>query len=106
MRRRSEAANALSAVGDFAVPAVPTLAQYLSDTTSADGRVFRPHAVFRLLMERGPAAKAAVPELIKCLENEQGKYRADAARILGRIGPAAIDAVPALSAAAAGTDVR
>ena len=44
----------------------------------------------------GPAAKDAVPALIKALAEKEGHVRYGVAYALGRIGPAAAEAVPAL----------
>jgi HEAT repeat protein len=47
----------------------------------------------------GPDNQDAVPELIRALEDENALVRAGAARGLGRIGPAARQALPALQSA-------
>jgi len=44
----------------------------------------------------GPAAKDAVPALIKALGDEDWVLRQNAAEALGEIGPAAKDALPKL----------
>jgi HEAT repeat protein len=49
----------------------------------------------------GPAAQAAVPELVRALESEDHARRWRAARTLGRIGPAAEPATAALTKALA-----
>ena len=47
----------------------------------------------------GPAAKEAIPDLVKALKDEDKYVRYLAAFALRRIGPAAKDAIPALSEA-------
>jgi HEAT repeat protein len=49
------------------------------------------------LAEIGPAAKAAVPELIACLASDTRHVVASSAKALGGIGPDAASAVPALT---------
>ena len=49
-----------------------------------------------VLSDIGPDAKAAVPALIKALEDDDESVRTAAARALGNIGPAAKEAVPSL----------
>ncbi len=46
----------------------------------------------------GPAAAAAVPDLIEALGDEHEEVREQAAIALGKIGPAAKGAIPALQA--------
>ena len=53
--------------------------------------------IVRTLGWFGPAAAAAVPELIEALGNEQKGIRREAAITLGKIGPGANAAVPALT---------
>ena len=48
------------------------------------------------LGEMGPAARAAVPQLIRALEHRDYETRAAVAHALGRIGPEARPAIPAL----------
>ena len=50
--------------------------------------------------------KEAIPALIMVLKDEKNGYRAFAARILGSIGPAARDAVPALTQALSGDNLE
>ena len=50
------------------------------------------------LAEIGPAAKAAVPELIACLKSDTRYVVTSSAKALGKIGPDAASAVPALTA--------
>ncbi len=50
------------------------------------------------LAKIGPAAKAAVPELIACLKSDTPYVVSSSAEALGKIGPGAASAVPALTA--------
>ncbi len=50
------------------------------------------------LAEIGPAARAAVPELMACLTNDTRYVVTTSAEALGKIGPAAAAAIPALTA--------
>ncbi|HEY2826081.1 MAG TPA: HEAT repeat domain-containing protein [Pirellulales bacterium] len=56
------------------------------------------------VVQLGPAAKTAVPALIKALNNSDPILQWHAARALSAIGPAAKDAVPALTAALKSSD--
>jgi HEAT repeat protein len=49
-----------------------------------------------VLGELGPAAEAAIPELVKALSDPNGYVRAAAAEALGKLGPAAEAAIPEL----------
>ena len=53
----------------------------------------------------GPAAKDAVPALIKALKDKDFNVRRSAAAAVGKIGPAAKDAVPALIEALKDKDI-
>lgn len=70
--------------------------------TPTDGRVRMMAA--DALSELGPAAKAAVPDLIPCLKDDNRYVVASSAKALGRIGPGAAFAVPALTARLAECD--
>lgn len=72
---------------------IPVLIRALTDE-SAPSWVF--WDVARALGKFGPAAKDAVPALIKTLRASDVRKRLVAARTLGKIGPAAKDAVPSL----------
>ena len=87
---RSHSAEALREVGAADVRAViPALMAAMDD----ENEVVRNHAM-RTLSEYGAEAKAAVPKMVERLwDSGPG---ADVARSLGRIGPGAADAVPAL----------
>ena len=67
-----------------------------------DGR-FRTWAA-DALAELGPAARAAGPDLILCLKDENRYVVTSSAKALGRIGPGAAFAVPALTARLAESD--
>jgi hypothetical protein len=70
---------------------VPLLTRaMLSHETAASQRAVQ------LMIELGPDAAVAVPDLILALGSDDGNVRYMAARILGEIGPAAENAVPPL----------
>lgn len=87
------AARALGRIGGTAVPA-------LAKALPEPDREIREHAALALA-RIGPPAKAAVPALIKVLQDEKADdgVRGAAARALAAIGPDAGEAVPALVAA-------
>jgi HEAT repeat protein len=89
-------AYALVEIGE---PAVPALVQALESKTTA-----REYAVIAL-QEAGPPAKAAVPALIRRLQEDDDPHvRSPSAYALGRIGPAAKAALPALTKALRDSD--
>jgi hypothetical protein len=68
---------------------VPLLTRaLLSHETAASQRAVQ------LLLELGPGAAIAIPDLIQALGDDDGNVRYMAARILGEIGPAAENAIP------------
>jgi HEAT repeat protein len=83
----SIAARALSALTDGGVEVLPAL------TAAVDQREARYWACLAL-GEMGPQAQAAVPALIKALDDDRPEVRLQAAIALGEIGP---DAKPAAS---------
>ena len=88
------AAWSLGNIGDAAEPAVAELGHALEREDTND-------VVTRALARIGPAATAAVPDLVRALRSQNEAYRWRAARTLGRIGPGAEPAVAALVAALA-----
>jgi HEAT repeat protein len=85
---RGPARTALKRIGEDAVAAlVDTLQQKDNDQACV------------VLGSIGPAAKAAVPALVKLLKDPTPRARARAAQTLGLIGRAAKEAVPVLRAA-------
>jgi hypothetical protein len=76
---------------------------WLEDAGSSD-RTTREDA-FEALGEMGPANRDAVPELIQGLQANSSLVQAAAARSLGRIGPDAKAAIPALEEAERDADV-
>lgn len=100
------AANIILLLGRFgpeAVPAVPML----SDILLEDKETLSDYAA-KALAEIGPAAKGAVPSLIKLVKNPNADYyigdgriiaptRRRAIEVLGAIGPEAVAAVPILT---------
>jgi len=100
-RLRWEAARALSWMGRRAARALPALL----DLTAADDAALRKiasEAVRRL----APWSGACVSELVERLGHEKPEVRRLAARLLGRAGPAAEAAIPALRKAAKDGDAR
>jgi HEAT repeat protein len=120
---RQRAAFALGQIGPGAASALPALADVLRNDKQELVRVTAAYAMGRIglqakfvpdLLEAckgvagenaraalrqigpGPDGKAAVPALIKALEDEKWWVRAIAAECLGRVGPEAGAAVPAL----------
>ncbi len=100
MWHRGQAIEALAHFRRFAAEAVPVLAdaldtfqEYDPDWTYGDGdhgRVL--HALSALI----PASAAAVPALLRHLRGADGETATGIIRLLGRIGPAAREALPAL----------
>ncbi len=88
-RVRVAAAGALCAAGDVS----PGVVRRLADALVIDPEVCED---CEWLVFAGPAAEAAVPQLIKALDGDRSTRQA-AARALGAIGPRAAAAVPALS---------
>jgi HEAT repeat protein len=87
---RSAAAESLLLIGPAQsdLPALTRLGKDASATTRC--------AVAKCLGRLGPAAKDAVPVLIKLLDAQEGDVRIAAADALGEIGPAALPAVTKL----------
>ena len=83
------AAWSLGNIGDAAEPAVAALGRALEREDTND-------VVTRALARIGPAASAAVPDLVRELRSEHEANRWHAARTLGRIGAGAAPAVAAL----------
>lgn len=78
------------------------MSAWLEDAGSTD-LTLRTDA-FQALAEMGPANRDAVPELIRGLQANNFLVQAAAARALGRIGPDAKSAIPALEEAARDAD--
>jgi HEAT repeat protein len=124
---RVQAAITLGEIGPQAAEAVPALFEALKDPKvhdasmkalekiGFDSKVAIPELIEALkyddlrayaakaLLEVGPAA---VPELIRALEGDYGPVREYAAYILGKMGPKAREAVPALTEALWDKDKR
>lgn len=79
---RANVAIALGKVGSAAVPAVPILAEALSD----DADWVRSHAA-SALGKIGPSAKSALPELIAAMKDSDQNVRKNSADALGEIDP-------------------
>ena len=86
---RGKAAQVLGSIGPEAAPAVPALSEALHDPDrDVRCRAARPWVTLA-------PRRAAVPSLIEALKDEE-PVRLDAIRALGRIGPDARPALPAL----------
>lgn len=81
-----------------ALPSNVTVTSLIADLkrSGPDGQL----SAVRALGWFGPAAAAAVPDLIEALDNGQSTVRKEAIMALGKIGPDAKSAVPALKAIA------
>lgn len=91
---RDTAEKALRAISkdwmqsERAAEAIPGLLTTLNGSSSPETRI----VILSFLEKLGSRAVAAVPELVKIVNNEASHERMDAIRILGSIGPAAKDA--------------
>ena len=85
---RETAADALSRIGDAAVPA-------LIETLNDPDQQVRAQAA-TALARMGPKAGPAIDALVHALDDPNEEVRRGAARALGQIGPEAEEAVPAL----------
>jgi HEAT repeat protein len=103
-------AAALDALGHIGPAVTPVLLEVLNQkddelrTVALDnlGEALRPtvtDAPAELVAEVDRQAKAAVPVIVKILQEGKDGVRQKAAETLGRIGPRAQEAVPALKAA-------
>ncbi|HEY1785125.1 MAG TPA: HEAT repeat domain-containing protein [Pirellulales bacterium] len=81
-----------------AAGSAPTSVADLAKAVTTGSAKSREHALDRLA-DRGPKAKAAVPQIIAALKADEPGVRWRAARALGAIGPAAADGAEALAAA-------
>lgn len=90
---RVDAAEAYWLVGGESENAVDALRSVLRSSNSW----IDDYSAADALAAIGPAAQAAVPDLIKCLRSENGSAVTSAAEALGKIGPGAASAVPALT---------
>jgi HEAT repeat protein len=85
--------NVKQLLPEYGAAGVPALRQAIA----TGDRYVRWWAI-EVLLEIGPDAVDAVPELVHVTKVHDQWFRASAAKALGRIGPAARDAVPALTA--------
>ena len=102
---REAAIDVIQEIGPDASAAVPALRLVLSENSPRNLKLGAAYALGKI----GPAAKDAVPELVKALEakDEVNDFlRSNAADALGGIGPEAKAAVPALIATLENDDVR
>lgn len=86
----STAALGLAGIGEPAVPALIDVLEHYSDNYSIAW-----HATYAL-RKMGPAARDAVPVLIKVLDSKENDVRLQAVIALKKIGSAAKDALPKL----------
>jgi HEAT repeat protein len=92
---RIAAANTLFAMGDDAKAAVPALVQGIGEG-DVEGRLAAMQALYGMIPG---LSKAAIPTLIQLLGNSEPRLRRAAALTLGRMGPVAAPALPALRTA-------
>ena len=88
------AEDALGRMGSAAVPMLIEKLRYEDPEPARQASVRRQAA--EVIARIGPQAQAAVPELIKALDDPSVDVRKSAAFALGQIGPAASSAAPAL----------
>lgn len=92
---RAEALEAISALGPKCEPALPIALEWLR----SDNRERRSLGTL-VLYRIGPAAKQAVPELIKIIDsNRDAEETVSAIEVLGAIGAAAAEAIPKIEKA-------
>jgi HEAT repeat protein len=95
-QRRHHAVRVIYRMGQDAAPAVPALVEALGEEAEDEDDVqFRCEVQFAL-SALGPAAVAAVPQLIESLSSDDKEVRGTACFALGKIGPDAKQAVPAI----------
>ncbi len=91
--------NAPRAAADALLAIVRTRAiSLVAPRLSKWSKEFNEHRIIALLEDIGNASPEVVPTLVKFLRHEQAAVRRAAAATLGRIGPAADAAIPALRA--------
>jgi hypothetical protein len=90
--KRSNALWALREIGPQAAEAVPALIRMLNQRGEGE----HPEAVANALGGIGPGARAAVPALAKLRADDDKRIRSAAARALSRIDPTVVAAVAAL----------
>jgi len=91
---KSSAINAVGKIGPEAREAIPLLVETIRQTRNHDKRIL--HACNYALLAMG---KEIVPSMISLLKDDDWEMRRGAAWILGKVGPEAKDAVPALTEA-------
>jgi HEAT repeat protein len=90
---RVEAIHAFILLGPSAKDAVQVLTAALTDQDLSANDHLRVMCALRCI---GPAARGAIPTIIRIAKGETGKSRRDVLRELSEFGPAAADAVPML----------
>jgi hypothetical protein len=91
---RFSAINAVGKIGPEAREAIPALIETIRQTRNHDKRILL--ACNYALLAMG---KEIVPNMISLLKDDEWEMRRGAAWILGKLGPEAKDAVPALTEA-------
>jgi HEAT repeat protein len=91
---RFAAIHAVGKIGPEAREAIPALVETIRQTRNHDKRIL--FACNHALLAMG---KEIVPDMISVLKDEDWEMRRGAAWILGKVGPDAKDAVPALTEA-------
>src|SRR5206468_1700770 len=89
---RQAAATTLESMGEQAKAAAPSLARAVGEGDAEP----RMNAMYVLQVLDPADAKIAIPNLIDALNNSDARVRRVAAESLGKVGPAASAAVPAL----------
>jgi HEAT repeat protein len=92
----ADAAGALPGLGVEADAIVPPLVRLLEQTDDGDSNRYR---LAVALEPYGPDAWPAIPTLVRLLRHPNTVVRGPAAEMLGRLGPRAREAVPALTEA-------
>ena len=91
-RKDKELQMTYDAVQHIGPRSIPTLVNWVANTTNGGGYILAAGCIQRL----GPAAKAAVPGLITILGSTNEMARYAAFNVLQRIGPAASEALPVI----------
>lgn len=95
--------TALARIGPGATEAIPALMRQLERSNS--GR-YREQVWYRSSFALGSVGRAALPELIKALENERPHVRSGAAKAISWIGADATEAIPLLAKNLADADAN
>ena len=92
-------AMALARIGPGAEEAIPALVKWLDGSKGqGERRAYRRQVWYRTAYALGRIGPAAIPELVKALDDDKAFARSGAAKALGFIGPKAVEAAPRLAA--------